>query len=227
MFSSDKKNFGVRITGDDIELMNEFAAAFNDNSDEEIKSDRQFFTVLLESAISRKKPREVSKKEDVELIEFLKAENSSLRSQNETLSNDCISASDELNECKKQLTANLESANEDRNAYENLINSLRKEVSELKTLQSKAPADNEIRLLLTPFYSQLLDAMLASKELVAGIEKYKDKTPLISVSANNPKESKINLILNSIVCAATGYKFFGHLKYTKVFEIYSKMQNKA
>ena len=72
MYTPDKKNLAVRLTPDDIELINEFLDFYQSQNDEEIKGDRQLFTVILESALSRKKPKEISKKEDLQEIEKLK-----------------------------------------------------------------------------------------------------------------------------------------------------------
>jgi hypothetical protein len=70
----DKPILSIRLIPDDHELIQEFLSIHENSSNEKIEKPRELFIALLETAISRKKPIEVSKESDVKEIKKLKEE---------------------------------------------------------------------------------------------------------------------------------------------------------
>ena len=103
---NDKDTITVRLTADDKELIDEFAQIADL---EDTISPRLFFIATLEAALSKKKPVEVSKKEDKEQIEKL----SSLLKDKDVETSKLIAEIQELNAVIEELKEAQNSSNDE------------------------------------------------------------------------------------------------------------------
>ncbi|MBR6279381.1 MAG: hypothetical protein IKR41_11605 [Bacteroidales bacterium] len=99
MMFNDKESISIRLTPDDKELVSEFAALLE--LPETIQP-RQFFVTLLETALSKKRPVEVSKKEDTDKIAQLSTQLLEKEKETACLANDVNELKAVIEKLKKQ-----------------------------------------------------------------------------------------------------------------------------
>jgi len=177
----DKKQFTTRISADIIELINEFIEVYEQQYGVNLDSDRKVFEALIESALSKKKPIEVSKTEDIQEIEMLKKE-----LENELIKSDTL----------KRVNVDLE----------NHVSALK---TELKQAENKAQTlvkieENQIIVSLSKFHKKLINTYLLNKEIISEFNKMNRSGELDGVFDRIDRENKSENISNLLTTVFVG-----------------------
>lgn len=183
--TEDKKQFTTRISTDIIEMTNEFIQVYEELYGVTLDSDRKIFEALIESALSRKKPVEVSKAEDIKEIERLNNELGNCLKTNEVITR-------EISNC------------------ENLINELK---TDLKQAENKAQTlvkldENQVIITLSKFHKKLINTYLTNKEIVSEFTKM-NRNGLLNgvfdkIDYENKTENISNLLTGVFVGSSAG-----------------------
>lgn len=218
-YKAEKKNFNARIAPDDVELLNEFIRIYQTNYPEnELQTDREVFGALLESAISRKKPIEVSRKEDIEKINSLQLENENLKSAVNSLQTENENLKQAVNSLQADFTSisgNESQLQEHAKKLENQLSTslenLQQLFAENEVLRANQKTvrlvpDNEITILLNDFQLSLLRAYLQNKEVVQLFRQANRKGELNGmldiIDSPEEKQNIANLLTTTFIGSA-------------------------
>ena len=244
----DKTSITVRLRRDDIQDLNELLANL-EGEGVDPKTDREIFTEVIKAGLSRKKPVEVSKKEDQERIKQLEEQNQELQNKLEE-QNQAQKSYEEKNQELQTELENLRAGRENTQAekqklseaYKELKNALSEketEVSELKTEKERIENENndlKSKIIVSPnmFERQLIHNVLQSKT----VQKINDARPKVKnfltyidpEAAENEQAAalllnalKIHAINNKMSMPYSAKKFWNnylsYLNYLKKHEI--------
>lgn len=184
-FLEDKKQFTTRLSVDVIEITNEFIEVYENQYGVNLDSDRKVYDALVESALSKKKPVEVSKQSDIDKIESLLNE----LEQKKT-------AIDELIVNNKTLETNV---------YE-LQTELKQSENRAQTLVKLD--ENQLIVNLSAFHRKLINTYLSNKDIISDFAKMNRNGELSGVfdriDSENKSENIAHLLTSVFVGSAAG-----------------------
>jgi len=227
---ASKPNYAIRLTADDLELFNEFIALHEESTEKELPNIRVAIMAAVESALSKKKPIEVSRKEDLQTIANLTAEVENLKNSNENYlhqnsllrsENTNLQAENERLQSDYELrTTDYNIATADFTELRTENTQLQQNVNELKTYiqllqdqpKTSKTAENEVVVQLNDFQMHLFNTLLANRTLAEKLRKQNDNGKLSGlidvIDTPDRKQNLANLLTTATVGSAAGRIFY-------------------
>lgn len=235
----NKQNFNSRLNPEIITDIERLAELHFDITGEEIVSDKMLLETALDNALSKRKPVEVSKKQDLERIDFLEKEKEKLHNELEQLKN-----AHQVNTSMLEADlAELQHENARLQTATDLVNEataektiLLQRIASLENAQTQAQNqntdDNTVVVRLNAFQKGLVDAYLQNAEIVRLFERANrgGKANGMQDLINTPdyNQNKANLLTTVFVGNAFGSqlkRIFSSTELNKAFNNWRAAHN--